>query len=319
MAENRSIGIVTVTFNSAAVIDEFMTCLLKQTYVNFYLYVIDNASSDDTIKQIFKYSDPRVIMVRNVSNIGVAEGNNVGIRMALARECDSILLINNDTVFDEHLLSRLSDGLEQHHCDMAVPKILYFDEREKIWCAGGRFSPMHWSAKHCGYRETDDGQFDQTRLVEYSPTCCMLLKRRTFERIGLMDPHYFVYYDDTDFCHRASLAGLRLCYLPSIHLAHKVSSLTGKDSDFAIRYNVRNHVYYLLKHFPWWQIVFLPAFQISILAKAIYSTKGRQVFWTKQRAFWEGISLFYIGRSRNLSKYCSNSNESLSAGPFEVD
>jgi GT2 family glycosyltransferase len=286
------IGVVTVTFNSSAVISGFMNSLLKQTYRDFVLYMIDNASSDDTLARLADYEDPRIVVIPNSSNLGIAEGNNVGIRAALKDQCASVLLINNDTEFDCSLLSDLSIGLAKNKCDMVVPKILYFDEPHKIWCAGGYFSTVRGATRHYGFNSTDRGQFDEPRAVNYSPTCCMLINKDVFSRVGLMDANYFVYFDDTDFCHRAYRRKIKLFYIPSTRLLHKVSSLTGSDSDFSAHYCIRNHVYYILKHFPARRILLLPIYQLYLIAKSIIPLHRKRGLRFSQRAFWEGIALF---------------------------
>jgi GT2 family glycosyltransferase len=295
MGERHRIGVVTVTYNSDSVIADFMDSALKQTHADFILYVIDNASSDETLKRLSEYQDPRIVPVSNLANVGVAEGNNIGIRAALKDGCTSVLLINNDTVFDAALFSELLAGLERHQCEMVVPKILYFDDPGKIWSAGGYLSGMRASARHFGFDKRDNGKFDRARRVNYNPTCCMLIKKEVFERIGLMDPNCFVYFDDTDFCLRAHRAGIRLFYVPEGRLLHKVSSLTGGESAFTIRYSTRNHVYYVLKHFPAWQVLlYLVAFEAHVVAKYLFLRGSLRLYWTAQKAFWQGFRLFYV-------------------------
>jgi GT2 family glycosyltransferase len=293
MVKAGAIGVVTVTFNSASVIVDFMESMLKQEGANFILYIIDNASSDDTCQRLSEYHDTRIVLIRNDRNVGVAEGNNIGIRAALRDACAFVLFINNDTVFDSNLLSELSKGQRQYNCDMVVPKILFFDDPTKIWCAGAYFSRLRGSARHFGYGQKDVGQFDRPRQVSYGPTCCLMVKAEVFDRIGLMDHNYFVYFDDTDFCYRAYRSGLSLFYIPSGRIFHKVSSLTGTESEFSIRHNIRNHVYYMLKNFPKWQSWFyLPIFQLYIIAKFLVSWRSMTAFNVAERAFWEGFSHF---------------------------
>jgi len=292
--EEALVGIVTVTFNSGFVIRTFMNSLLKQTYIGFILYVIDNASTDATLQALGEYNDPRIVIVRNSTNVGAAEGNNIGIRAALKDGCSSVVLINNDTAFDDDLLYQLLLGLEQHDCDMVVPKILYFDEPEKIWSAGGYFSWLRGSARHFGLDRNDDGQFDRARFVDYSPTTCMLIRKEVFDVVGFLDASYFAYFEDTDFCYRAHQAGIKLLYISSGRLLHRVSSLTGRDSDFTVRYCVRNHVYYVLKNFPIWQRLFyLPALQFHLVAKFVLMRRKLSTFWLAEKAFSEGFSLFF--------------------------
>src|SRR6266436_6146337 len=93
------IGVVTVTYNSADVLPDFLRCLSAQTHTDFLLFVIDNASHDGTVELLQAYNDSRLVIVANPDNRGVAEGNNQGIRRALEAGCFSVLLVNNDTEF----------------------------------------------------------------------------------------------------------------------------------------------------------------------------------------------------------------------------
>jgi GT2 family glycosyltransferase len=299
MHSDPLIGVVTVTFNSGLVIRGFMDSLLKQTYADFILYVVDNASSDATLHYLAEYNDLRIVVIRNSTNVGAAEGNNIGIRAAAKDGCTSILLINNDTEFDGDLIEHLCDGLRRHESDMVIPKIAYFDEPDKVWSAGGYFSGLRGTSRHFGMNRKDDGQFDQARAVEYGPTTCMLIRREVFGRVGLLDADYFAYLEDTDFCYRARQAKVKLFYVPSAHLLHRVSSLTGRDSDFITRYSIRNHVYHVFKNLPGWQRLFyLPALQIHLITKFILLRRNVGTFWLAEKAFWEGISL---GNSRGTN------------------
>ena len=291
------IGVVTVTYNSATVIDGFMRSMLGQRHAKFLLYVIDNASTDGTRDAITRYSDDRINLVPNHDNVGVAAGNNQGIQLSLAAGCDYVLLINNDTEFDEELIGRMLEGLQRLKADMLVPKVMYFEPKDMIWCAGGYFKRgMGYVTGHSGDRSFDRGQFDAPRKVEYSPTCCMLIRAQVFHRIGVMDERYFVYGDDTDFCWRAHLSGVTLWYDPTAILFHKVSSLTGGyESDFTIRYATRNKVYFALKHLgPIPRIYSLTLYHVIFLAKLVLRKDTLRVYKMKLRAFAEGRSLFAL-------------------------
>jgi hypothetical protein len=294
------IGVVTVTYNSGKVINRFMECILAQHYNDFTLYVIDNASSDDTIEILQSFQDSRIVLFPNGRNLGIAAGNNQGIQAASEDGCTHVLLINNDTEFPEALLGGLVESLSIHDCDMVVPKIYYFDEPNRIWCAGASF------LKHRGYttHHLREGEYDpvldeKIEKINYCPTCCMLIKISVFSRIGTMDENYFVYFDDTDFCYRAWKAGLVMLYDPGIKLWHKVSSLTGgSTSAFSLYHLTRNKVYFLFKNRP-----FLEAFVLNILNWFffVFSSLNRRVslkeMGVRQRGFWDGL-LLSIGFGR---------------------
>jgi GT2 family glycosyltransferase len=297
MGNEAKIGVVTVTYNSAQVLDGFLSSLLRQSHTDFLLYVVDNASSDDTLKHLARYDDCRILLIANQKNVGVARGNNQGIRAALEAGCDSVLLINNDTEFGPELLANLADGLDRFECDMVAPKILHFDNPEIIWSAGGGFNRLKgYAGFHYGLGQPDDGKFDSVRKVDHAPTCCLLVRKAVFSRVGTMDQWYFVYIDDADFCYRAKRQGMRLMYLPHARLLHKVSSLTGgAQSEFSIRYCARNHVYFILKNLgPWRSLVYLPAYQLHLIGKFAIRRINGQEFFLREKAFCEGLRLWKL-------------------------
>lgn len=289
-----TVGVVTVTYNSGKVIDAFLASLTHQTYADFILYAVDNASSDATLSQIVAVADPRIRVTANSNNLGIAEANNQGIEQALNDGCELVLLINNDTEFEPSLLSQLVAGLSEYDCDMIAPKILFHHDRT-IWSAGGGIDARRgYSGFHYGYGEADRGQFDSPRLVDHSPACCLLIHKRVFDKVGMMDTRYFTYVEDTDFCYRTKRAGFRLMYLPSATLLHKAHSLTGGlFSNFMMRYTTRNRVYFLLKHFgPWRGLYYIPAYQLHLLLQLLSQKMGLSMFWLREKAFWEGLRLW---------------------------
>jgi GT2 family glycosyltransferase len=259
MVEQTLVGVVTVTFNSATVLPDFLRCMSAQSHRNFLLFAVDNASQDDTTNILRSCSDHRLKFVLNAGNLGVAEGNNQGIRAALEAGCSAVLLINNDTEFETELVAKLLEALDTYDAEIVCPKMMYYDQPDRIWCAGGEFLPSRGYMSICyGENEIDRGQHDRVRVVTDVPTCCVLIKKRVFDIIGLMDERYFVYVDDSDFMYRAMKAGVRMIYFPGAKLLHKVSSLTGGgESQFAIHYATRNRVFFQLKYFgvlrtlPW--------------------------------------------------------------------
>lgn len=250
---NKKIGIVTVLYNSESVLDDFFRTLNEQTYRNFVLYLVDNNSSDLSVKKGKEYAENvhfECKWLLQKENLGVAEGNNIGIKAALADYCDYVLLANNDIVLKEDTIATLLDGMLSTRATMAVPKIYYWDEPQKLWMAGGRISKIRFTTFHRGENEIDNGQYDERKIEKYAPTCFMLIESSVFHRVGMMDSHYFVYYDDTDFIWRAiELGEEKLFYIPESVIWHKVSSCTGgKLSNFSLKYLKRNHIYFAMQY-----------------------------------------------------------------------
>jgi len=293
MANETKVGVVTVTYNSAGVIDGFVRSMLRQSHRHFVLFVIDNASSDTTLRQLATYGDERIVVKAESRNLGLAAGNNQGIRASLEQGCDAVLIINNDTEFEPALLEKLIAGLEEHAGDMIVPKMYYFDPPDKIWCAGGQFDRMKgYLSVHYGENQMDRGQYDRVREVEFAPMACMMIRSNVFARIGLIDEQYFLYFDDNDFCLRAKRAGLKLIYLPSATLRHKVSALA-KNSPSMVHYMfARNHVYFIRKNLSLGaRLVYLPAYQFRLVLKSLFRILDWKEFAQREKGFLCGLRI----------------------------
>jgi hypothetical protein len=283
-AKVGKIGIVTVTYNSEHVLDAFLDSVSAQTYNNIVLYLVDNASKDNTLEMVRQRSDLTIVIFPNLKNLGVAEGNNQGIRAALADECECVLLLNNDTIFPDDLIAQLYAGLDRYDCDMTTAKMYYYDKLNVIWCAGGHWKPWPWlAAIHDGVNEIDVGQYEEPRRVAYTPTCCLLARRTVFDRIGMMDNKYFVFYDDADFLFRSRHHGIVLWYVPKAKLWHKVGSLNEDLPEFADRFFARNHIYFVRKFMPGWQARMWYWFDQSRYALAFFLFRSTLAKWRVRR------------------------------------
>jgi GT2 family glycosyltransferase len=275
MADSNLVGIVTVLYKSQQYLHEFFSCLYAQDYPTFRLYVVDNASPDDSLALSRDLADERCQIISNVSNLGIAEANNQGVLRALDDGCEYILLLNNDVHFEAGLLRGLVNAVQENAASCAVtPKIFYSDEPARIWMAGGSFHPrLGYKVSHQGMDEIDVGRYDNSAVITYAPTCCVLFTADIFDRIGLMDPKYFVYFDDVDFMYRMGRVGIPLLYRPSLRLWHKVGgSSGGSSSSFADKMSARNRAYFIKKHLPqtermFWSIMYIMYYFVRFLSR----------------------------------------------------
>jgi GT2 family glycosyltransferase len=298
------IGVVTVTYNSSSVLEDFFTSIENLAYPDFNLYVIDNASSDDTISKIEDWSFESKILLKNTKNLGVAAGNNQGIKLALKDNCDFVLLLNNDTVFENQLLSKLLDTYRTYGSSIVVPKMNYFSPSNMIWYAGGFYNRKKaFLNYHRGQGETDDNQYNVDDKIEYAPTCCALVHKSVFEDVGLMDEKYFVYFDDTDFFYRVLIHGKHeVRYRHDIHFLHKIGSLTqsrNKDKPqkygtFFIKQNSKNHVYFLKKQKTFIAYINLIYLWFYLTTRFFISPRFEKkwsVFYLIQSSYFQGFKM----------------------------
>lgn len=266
------IGLVTVLFRSDEVLPDFFKSISRQTHKDYILYLVDNsesAATDAIISQCLKeYPVTAYRHIKTGGNIGVAAGNNTGIKLSIADNCSHVLILNNDIEIEQDFMLSKLLSLADAGESMIVPKIYYYDEK-KIWMAGGYMDRWRALGVHYGYNKKDEPKYNIAKHVTYSPTCFMLIKREVFDTTGIMDEKYFAYYDDTDFVLRATRLGYKIWYEPSLELLHKVSSSVGTNSPFYVYYSNRNKIYFIRKNFKGPQRYFA----------LLYTLISRIAFW----------------------------------------
>lgn len=242
-----SIGIVIVNYNGEKYQNDALKTIYESDYKNFEMIIVDSASKDNSI-ELAKEKYPDIHYLLQDENVGVAKGNNIGMRFAIEElHTDYVLLLNNDIELDKHLLGTLIKAADES--TITVPKIYYYEPHDMVWFAGGEMLWNRGEARHTGNFVTDKGQFDGEKIIGYAPTCCMLIHRSVIEKIGYEDETLFMYFDDTDLCVRINDAGFKIKYVPSAIMWHKVSSSGGgMDSKVYVYYNFRNKFYFMEKY-----------------------------------------------------------------------
>lgn len=243
---SAKVGIVIVNYNGAKYQNEALKSLYASTFKDFVVVVVDSASTDNSIELLEK-EYPQIVILRQNENVGVAKGNNIGIEYCLSINTEYVLLMNNDIEMDNRMLSTLVSKANEN--TITVPKIFYYSPNNMVWYGGGYFDWKKGKAPHVGIGEITEEKYNEEKYVEYSPTTCMLIHNSVFKRIGLIDEEYFMYYDDTDWCVRLLDAGIKILYVPSAVMWHKVSSASGGGaSRVKLYYMHRNQLYFLDKH-----------------------------------------------------------------------
>jgi GT2 family glycosyltransferase len=272
-----ALAVIVLTWNQR---DLTLDCLESIFALNYPLQqleviVVDNGSSDGTARAI-RERYPAVTVVENGENLGFAEGNNVGIQHALQGNAEYVMLLNNDTVVDPDMLACLLAAMEAHSgVGIVGPKMLYYHQPGVIWCAGNQINWHTGTTIRLHAEQTDNGLDDSPQEVDFITACGACFRRQVIEEIGLLDSRFFIYYEETDWCHRAREAGWRVLYVPSARLWHKVSAAMGTKTPATEYYMSRNVLLFLAKHrrgLPRLQSLLWAAGR-SFLAAAAYTVK----------------------------------------------
>lgn len=187
----------------------------------FNTIVVDNGSHDDSVAAISK-EFPSVTLLQTGKNLGYAGGNNVGIEYALEQGADLVLLLNNDTLVDRHFITALLQVSEEKNAGIFGAYPLRMTHPDKLDHLGGRWNAETATFDLVGLEATKGFRTDQP--LDYVCGCSILIRRQVFETIGMLEPTFFLFWEEADFCVRAKKAGfgIDICY--EAELLHKVSA-----------------------------------------------------------------------------------------------
>ena len=292
----KRVHLVTVLYNSEGVLRDFIESLKKQEEVEWRLYAIDNASTDNGIKYLEELRDHRIQLIKNERNEGVAYGNNQGIIQALADGAEWILLLNNDTSFDKNTVIDLVNHSIENKSKVSSPCIVYADHPEKVWYNGGYMKKWPFFGNlHHEVSELKKNNSKEYKYYDYAPTCFLLLHRDVILNVGLMWEEFFVYSDDVDYMVRIKKWGYKTMVDNSIIVRHHVGySSGGEKSAFCQYYGARNHVLLMRRHLSkvHWMTLFILSIAKDYFLYLLKKTKSKHT--TLIKAKYEGLKLKLI-------------------------
>jgi GT2 family glycosyltransferase len=287
------VSIVILNWNSYEVTLDCLLSLRKIDYPNFEMVLVDNGSIDGSPGKLLANA-PEIKLIRNATNLGFAGGCNVGMRDALRRGTDYVLLLNNDTIVAPDFLTQLVRVAESDEKIGAVsPKVLFFDHPDRLNYAGGEHRPWRLFPKAFGLRQLDDGRYDKLREVSFLTGCAFLIKAEVVRKIGVLEEIYFHFYEDIEWSLRTLQAGYKAFYVPAAKIWHKEHYVTDKNqgSGFIEFCLARSNMIFARKHVPlklWpFKMPFFGAWMIY--RTLVFSFRGD---WQKVSSLYKG---FWVG------------------------
>lgn len=212
--------ILILNYNGLAVIKKCLTSVFKIDYPNFEIVVVDNNSTDGSL-EVAKASFSKAIFIKNEENLGFSAGNNIGIRFALKRGADYVLILNNDVEVEINFLSRMIEKISAEERIGIASPVIFNEQTREIWFSGGRINWLRLKTIHEKKIRTEE-VYDS----EFITGCAMLISAPVFSQVGFFDENFFLYWEDADFSLRVKKAGLRNVIIPSSWIYHLERSET---------------------------------------------------------------------------------------------
>lgn len=245
-------------------------------YPNTSLVLIDNGCQDFSAEEVAQLV-PGAHYLRVPINRGFTGGVNLGIRHALERGGEYVLLLNNDATIEPDAVDELMRiAMSDARIGIVGAKLLQRDPAGRLESAGLSVDLRWGRVYQIGFGEPDHGQHDATTDVTAVSGGAMLLSRAVCHELGGFDDRYFRYLEDVDVCLRARAAGFRIVFAPRARVSHTGKGMAGgHTSPLILYYATRNHLLLMREHGMGGRFAQLVRIPIICLLYAAYVLSGR--------------------------------------------
>ena len=287
--EGDSTLFVVLNFNGWQETLRCMESILAQTRADFDVMLIDNGSHDDSLERLseFEHKD-RVIFIKHPTNLGFAGGVNVGIRYAIEHQYAYVSLLNNDAKIAKDWLATLVTTIEKTGASTSTGLLL--DSSGKVIESTGD-GCSSWGLPYPRQRGQPVNDAYKSGFVFGGTAGASVYKTTLFEDIGLFDETFFDYYEDTDVCFRAQLAGHTAYYEKTALGYHDHGTTSNKMPGFTVYQTFKNLPIFFWKNVPL-PILLQTGVRFAICYGAMYvRAVWRGQFWIATKGIFFSLLL----------------------------
>ncbi|MDN3507044.1 MAG: glycosyltransferase family 2 protein [Simkaniaceae bacterium] len=238
------VGVIVLNWNGR---EDTSQCLLSLQELTspVEVYLVDNGSTDGSL-ELFKKDFPHFRLIENGFNLGYAGGNNVGIELALKEGCEFIFILNNDTVVDVGIIEAFLESFKRESVGILGARIYRMDDPKRLDHIGGLWNGRKMDFDYVGYKAKDE---DIPGELDYVCGAAIMVRREVFEKVGLFDPRFFLFWEEADFCMRARKAGFLVEHCRSAKVWHKISASFTGGKPHAAYFLWRNRLLWIERNF----------------------------------------------------------------------
>ncbi len=285
---NKKIAVVILGYNSQKYLKSLLQSLIGQSYENVDYYYVDNASQDDSVKIVEKFSN-HVQIVKNKKNYGYAGAYARFLKRVFHENYDGAVLLNPDVVVDDGWLENLvMSAFERDDIGAVQSKILLLDdEQNKTQKVGSYGGSLHYLGM--GLLGADESVANNDGEVSFISGTSLLVKRDAYLKSGGLDPDYFLYSEDLDLCWRMQLHGYKCVVAQESIVWHHYVFYRIGDSRNKFYYLERNRLFCLWKNYNYKSLFIIsPALFVLDIGIVLHSIKNKY-FLEKVKANFDFI------------------------------
>lgn len=277
MSSKVDISICVVNWNAKDFLDRCLNSIQKTIQeLSYEVIIVDNASEDGS-KEMVAEKYPRMTLIANSENRGFATANNQALEKVSG---EWVFFLNPDTEILPHCLDRLKDYLETHEgVGIVAPKLLNTDgtvQRSVRRFPNFKtalyrytfFKKMGLFSSEESKNKMSDFDFNCERSVEQPAGAALFMRKDLLDKVGWMDPSFFLFYEEVDLCLRFKKRGYEIIYYPEAEVIHHSGKSRQKNRKNIFLPTLKSMFYYFEKHngskktalFKW---LFKPLFIVS--------------------------------------------------------
>ncbi len=216
--------ILILNWKSALDTIECVESVEKSDYTNYKIVIIDNGSPDDSEK-ILCGRFPQHHFIQTGKNLGYAGGNNIGIRFALERQAEFVLILNNDAILAADVLQIfIGASLIYSQGGIFAPKIYDRQGTQNVYSAGVVWDPKELTFVDLKNSISNQNDFMTPKTIDFATGCALFIKTEVFQKVGLFDPRFFLTWEDIDYCYQARKYDYQTMIIPQAKVWHKLSA-----------------------------------------------------------------------------------------------
>lgn len=278
----RKVGVVILNYNSANDTLKAVNQVQQSENILVRIYVVDNDSNDESLSILNSQLDG-IKVIETGRNGGYAYGNNVGLQAALKDDNDFFCILNTDVDFQKNTLQQLLDEYPDNSECIFGPTILQSDGKI-VQSAGAKTN--YWNGRNrniCGGKVYSSKEsFNET--PDYISGAFMIFSRETLNKAGLLPENYFLYYEENEWCVRASRKGVRIKVSWDITVRHAGSSTVGEGSALKSKYMNRNRMIFMRRNASALQFFSFKCYLLLLYIHDLVLRRDRLRF----KEFWSG-------------------------------
>lgn len=303
------VAIVILNYNTRALLERFLDGVLATEYANKEVWVVDNASTDDSVAYVKQHHAESTKLLVYPENYGYAGGYNWALDQI---EADFYVLLNSDVLVPAGWLKPLVEmAITDKSIGAIQPKILDAKQPELFEYAGASGGYLDkWGYPFCRGRifdtlEEDQGQYDEPQEVFWATGACMFVRAEAFHNAGKLDADFFAHMEEIDLCWRMQRMGYRVMVQPRSAVFHVGGGTLAEGSDRKYFLNFRNNLVLIAKNHSssFWFFIILWRMVLDGISAFKFLLEGKgSVFFTIIKAHFAFWGKFYttLGKRRQV-------------------